>query len=177
MRNECGIVRDLLPLYIEGMVCGDTVSFVEEHLAVCTGCRAELERISSPSGLEQACQTAMADPPEEGDQPLRAVMRRWERRLRLLYRTISALMMLLALLAFAGMLTGTGGGFLDLSNIVGAVLGGLTVICAGISAAAWRTDRPRGKAKVLFVAVVALVVAAAVLLRWSWRVPATEFIG
>lgn len=41
--NECSIVQDILPLYVEEMVSDDTVSFVREHLKDCPRCRAELE--------------------------------------------------------------------------------------------------------------------------------------
>lgn len=43
MKNECSIVRDLLPLYIEDMVSADTGEFVKEHLDGCEACRAEWE--------------------------------------------------------------------------------------------------------------------------------------
>ena len=45
MRNECNIIRDILPLYAEDMVSDDTVSFVEEHLQTCAECSAMYERI------------------------------------------------------------------------------------------------------------------------------------
>ena len=45
MRNECNIIRDILPLYAEDMVSDDTVSFVEEHLQVCAECSVMYERI------------------------------------------------------------------------------------------------------------------------------------
>ena len=38
MRNECNIIRDILPLYAENMVSDDTISFVEEHLQTCSEC-------------------------------------------------------------------------------------------------------------------------------------------
>lgn len=44
MRNECNIIRDLLPLYAENMVSSDTSDFVEEHLKNCESCRKEYER-------------------------------------------------------------------------------------------------------------------------------------
>lgn len=52
MRNECNIIRDILPLYIENMVSGDTASFVEDHLSSCPACRAELEHMKSPSNFQ-----------------------------------------------------------------------------------------------------------------------------
>ena len=41
MKNECSIVRDLLPLYVEQMVSAETGEFVEEHLEGCEACRKE----------------------------------------------------------------------------------------------------------------------------------------
>lgn len=48
MKNECSIVRDILPLYAENMVSEDTAEFVKEHLENCPNCRAELEKIREP---------------------------------------------------------------------------------------------------------------------------------
>lgn len=53
MRNECNIIRDLLPLYIEDMVSDDTISFVEEHISRCAACRAELQIMKNPTNLEE----------------------------------------------------------------------------------------------------------------------------
>jgi len=44
MKNECMIVRDLLPLYIENLVSDETRAFVDEHLTSCNDCRKLLER-------------------------------------------------------------------------------------------------------------------------------------
>lgn len=38
MKNECSIVRDLLPLYVENMVSDETAAFVTEHLEDCIDC-------------------------------------------------------------------------------------------------------------------------------------------
>lgn len=48
MNKECNIVKDILPLYAEDMVSGDTRNFVEEHLEHCPECRSEFERIRKP---------------------------------------------------------------------------------------------------------------------------------
>lgn len=45
MNDKCNIIRDILPLYAEGMVSEDTVSFVEEHLEVCSDCSLEYEKL------------------------------------------------------------------------------------------------------------------------------------
>ena len=38
MKNECNIVKDLLPLYIDGVVSEDSRRLVEEHTALCEDC-------------------------------------------------------------------------------------------------------------------------------------------
>lgn len=48
MNNECGIVRDLLPLYAETMESPESKTFIEAHLAGCADCRAELEALRRP---------------------------------------------------------------------------------------------------------------------------------
>lgn len=52
MRNECNIIRDLLPLYAENMVSSDTVDFVEEHLKGCETCRKEYEKVKEPQPVQ-----------------------------------------------------------------------------------------------------------------------------
>ena len=53
MKNECNIIRDILPLYAENIVCEDTAAFVEEHLEHCESCRRELEELKAPSAAEE----------------------------------------------------------------------------------------------------------------------------
>ena len=52
MKNECNIIRDLLPLYVENMVSPDTVEFVEAHLKNCAECRKEYEREKEPEEVQ-----------------------------------------------------------------------------------------------------------------------------
>ncbi len=58
MRNECNIIRDLLPLYVENMASSDTAAFVEEHLKNCEGCRKEYERIKEPQPTQETSDAA-----------------------------------------------------------------------------------------------------------------------
>lgn len=51
MKNECSIIRDLLPLYAESMVSPETASFMEEHLKDCEHCRKEYERLKAPCAV------------------------------------------------------------------------------------------------------------------------------
>lgn len=44
---SCAIVRDLLPLYHDGVVSGETEAAVTDHIADCADCSAELERLDA----------------------------------------------------------------------------------------------------------------------------------
>ena len=52
MRNECNIIRDLLPLYIEDIASADSRSFVADHLKNCESCRQEMAQMKNPGALE-----------------------------------------------------------------------------------------------------------------------------
>lgn len=45
---NCNIIRDLLPLYEDDAVSGDTAELVREHLKNCPACREELHRMGTP---------------------------------------------------------------------------------------------------------------------------------
>ena len=54
MKNECKIVRDVLPLYLEDMVSEETADFVKEHLVKCTECSAELDAMKADEKIDNA---------------------------------------------------------------------------------------------------------------------------
>ena len=58
MKNNCSIIRDILPLYIENMISDDTRTFVNEHMAECTECRTELEQMKNPAKFTANTNTA-----------------------------------------------------------------------------------------------------------------------
>ena len=45
----CGVIRDLLPLYVEGIAGKDSAALVEAHLAGCPACRAAREQLAAPA--------------------------------------------------------------------------------------------------------------------------------
>ena len=45
MSDECNLIKDILPLYVEDMASTDTREFVSEHLEHCAECHAEFERM------------------------------------------------------------------------------------------------------------------------------------
>ena len=48
MKLDCDVIRDLLPLYAEKLASPASSALVEQHLAECPACRAELERMEKP---------------------------------------------------------------------------------------------------------------------------------
>lgn len=62
MKNDltCGVVRDLLPNYIDGLLCGESRQAVDRHLAGCSSCAAVLASMGEP-GPEAAEQTREVD--------------------------------------------------------------------------------------------------------------------
>lgn len=95
MRNECNIIRDILPLYIDEIVSEDTISFVEEHLEKCAACRAELESMKAPNALEKA----VSDTRATNEKPLKTFAKKWNRKKRIV---ISAFMIVLLIAALLG---------------------------------------------------------------------------
>ena len=53
MKNECKIVSDLLPLYLENLVCEETEKFVKNHLSECEACKKEFEALQSGDDLKE----------------------------------------------------------------------------------------------------------------------------
>ena len=78
MKNECNIVRDLLPLCIEDMASPDSAVFVGKHLETCEDCRREMSRLQTPDLPEQPA----PDPAEA--EALLALQEKLKRRTRLL---------------------------------------------------------------------------------------------
>lgn len=63
----CDVIRDLLPLYHDGVCSGDSGELVEEHLRSCVSCREELRAMEETPA-----------PEIETDRALEAVGRAWD---------------------------------------------------------------------------------------------------
>ena len=90
MKNDlsCEIVRDLLPSYLDGVVCDASKAAVERHIEECPDCRETLRRMKEPE------ETA---PTEEKEiDYLKKVRRRSSRK-------VTAILAAVALLAIAAM--------------------------------------------------------------------------
>lgn len=53
MSNECNIVKDLLPLYVENMVSEETERYINEHLEGCPECKEELRALKEGGKLPE----------------------------------------------------------------------------------------------------------------------------
>lgn len=47
MKISCEIIKDLLPLYHDGVCSNESKRMIEEHLSCCDDCRTELQEIDS----------------------------------------------------------------------------------------------------------------------------------
>ena len=70
MKQECSIVRDLLPLYVENMVSPETAEFVGEHLKTCERCQGEYQSLRQPPDVTPRAQE------ERPEAPLRRLQRK-----------------------------------------------------------------------------------------------------
>ena len=94
MRNECNIIRDILPLYADKMVSADTESFVEEHLIGCAECRAELEKLKVADVIE----SAVSDAENNDEKRLKAFAGKINRKRHIVISAFAAVLLLTFLL-------------------------------------------------------------------------------
>ena len=90
MNKDCSIVQDLLPLYAEDLLREETKEFVDEHLAQCEACRAELDALK-----------ADVKPASVSVQPLRNLKRQLQRKRLTAVLLAVALALTLATAGFA----------------------------------------------------------------------------
>ena len=53
MRVSCEIMKDLLPLYHDGVCSNDSRAIVEEHLVECDSCKAELQAMDEEFSINK----------------------------------------------------------------------------------------------------------------------------
>ena len=76
MKNECKIIKDLLPLYAEDMVSEETEEYVKEHLCNCSDCQAELESLKDGAEMEKEDKK----PAPDSSKPFKKIMKRVNRQ-------------------------------------------------------------------------------------------------
>ncbi|MBR5136809.1 MAG: zf-HC2 domain-containing protein [Clostridia bacterium] len=50
---DCNIVKDLIPLYIDGCCSSESAKTVEDHISKCQECRELLEIMKTPANIEE----------------------------------------------------------------------------------------------------------------------------
>lgn len=94
MKINCDIIRDLLPLYAEHITSEASNALVEEHLAECEACRAELEQMEQPVPVR---------PEAQPDAPLRRIRAALQKRsIRAAIGSVLAALCALALIFWMG---------------------------------------------------------------------------
>jgi len=114
MKTECGVVRDLLPLYLEDMVSEETRSFVKAHLEGCPECEAALAQLRSGT-VETVVEESPNDRAEQGKS-----FKRIMRRMRGQFHSLSYL--LIVFFIFLGF-SWTGGENLMYNSLIMPVVG------------------------------------------------------
>jgi len=69
MNLPCEVIRDLLPLYHDGVCSAQSRALVDAHLSGCPACREELARM----------ETELAGPGLHDDAPIREIARSWKK--------------------------------------------------------------------------------------------------
>lgn len=98
MKNECSYVRDVLPLYIENMLSGDTATFVEGHLKSCPDCAAALEALRAQPGAKTPPGVPKDGPDGEALSSMRGIRRKLRRKAYLAAAIIAAIFMVFCVL-------------------------------------------------------------------------------
>ena len=73
MKNECEIVRDLLPLYAEKMTSDASNELIETHLKTCAQCRELLAEMTKDAAVDES---------QEPELPLKAFSKTYHRKKR-----------------------------------------------------------------------------------------------
>lgn len=76
---NCNIVRDILPLYVDDVVCDDTKIMIEEHLEHCDDCKKELKKLMQDVVLPVSPETQIQEA-----QPLKEFKKRIGRKQRII---------------------------------------------------------------------------------------------
>lgn len=88
--NECNIVKDLMPLYEENLLSEDSLEFIRRHAANCPQCRKVLQQ-------DQLLPNIQSQNPVSEKKIIKKVLRR--DRLKTMFKTLAAVMLVLAIFA------------------------------------------------------------------------------
>lgn len=100
MNRECSITRDIMPLYLEGMVSEDTADFLREHLADCPECAAELASMEAGERTERLATGEEEALDEAVLKSMKKLRRRFRKKLCRVIAVIAAIAVAIALLLY-----------------------------------------------------------------------------
>ena len=81
MKYACGIIRDLLPLYLDEVAAAESRAAVEEHIAVCAECAQLYRLMQSEDPFEAEREQYMQKQMQEQEQQLQGSLLQVKRRL------------------------------------------------------------------------------------------------
>ena len=73
MKISCEIIKDLLPLYLDGVCSNDSKALIEEHLAECDSCKAELQAMKEELFMNRKEQNL------KEAEAVKSLSRRWKK--------------------------------------------------------------------------------------------------
>jgi len=73
MNVSCEIIKDLLPLYHDGVCSNDSKAMIEEHLAECDGCKADLQTMDEALFINNKAQNL------KEAEAVKKLSRRWKK--------------------------------------------------------------------------------------------------
>lgn len=88
--NECNIVKDLMPLYEEGLLSDDSLEFIRRHAANCPQCQKALQQ-------DQLLPDIQSQNPVSEKKIIKKALRR--DRLKTMFKTLAAVLLVLAIIA------------------------------------------------------------------------------
>lgn len=98
MKNECNIVRDVLPLYVEDMASEETKAFVNEHLINCPACSKAFEEMKEETYVEKLSSETQTHLEEEVLRSMRAIRKGFQKKAIRIGAIIAAVIIALGVL-------------------------------------------------------------------------------
>ena len=98
MKNECSYVRDVLPLYLEGMVSEETSAFVKEHLENCPECAKEFEGMKAGTKVKEISNETQNHLEEEVLKSMQTIRKRFQKKVIRVGAIIAAIVIALGVL-------------------------------------------------------------------------------
>ena len=94
MKTSCEIIKDLLPLYHDGVCSNESKALVDEHLAECDNCKSELQTMNEIIPINNTAQNLSEA------ETLKGLSKKWKRgKLRSFSTGVIATIIALALIA------------------------------------------------------------------------------